>query len=58
MSSLQQQITDKFLAALAADEAVTPEMAEALKQLLASGRKVKADDFIDIFTTPSGGAVS
>lgn len=58
VSSLQQQITDKFLASLTAEENVTPEMVEALRALLDSGKKLKADDFVAIFTTPSGGSVT
>ena len=58
MSTLQQQITEKFLASLAAEKSVTPEMLDALKELLASGKKIKADDIVAIFTTPSGGTVT
>jgi hypothetical protein len=58
MSTLQQQITDKFLASLAAEKSVTPEMLDALKLLLASGKKIKADDIVAVFTTPSGGTVT
>lgn len=53
MTTLQQQIAEKFLAALAKDENFDAAKVEALRRLLAEGKKPKADDFVEIFSTPA-----
>jgi hypothetical protein len=53
MTTLQQQIAEKFLAALAKDENFDAAKVEALRRLLAEGKKPKADDFVEIFSVPA-----
>lgn len=57
MASLQQQIAEKFLAALVEREEIDPAQIAELRQLLGRGKKPKADDFTQVFTTPRGGVV-
>jgi len=57
MATLQQQIAEKFLAKLAESKQVDADKIEQLRQLLADGKKVKADDFVKIFSLPAGGDV-
>jgi hypothetical protein len=57
MASLQQQIADKFLAALGARDEIDPAKVVELRALLARGKKPKADEFIRVFTAPRGGEV-
>ncbi len=52
MPTLQQQIADAFLTRLAASKDLGPTMLERLRQLMASGKKPKADDFIKVFSAP------
>ena len=55
MSTLQQQIAEKFLAKLAESKHVDAEKIDQLRTLLATSKKPKADDFAKIFTLPLGG---
>jgi hypothetical protein len=57
MTTVQDQIAEKFLAALAKDETFQTAKLEALRRLLAEGKKPKADDFVEIFSTPAEGEV-
>jgi hypothetical protein len=57
MTTLQQQIAEKFLAALAEDQDFHATRVEALRRLLAEGKKPKADDFVEIFSTGAEGDV-
>ncbi len=57
MASLQQQIAEKFLAALTESEGVDAEKINQLRQLLTRGKKPKADEFVRVFTAPAGGEV-
>jgi len=57
MATLQQIIADKFLATLAGGKDVDAEKIKQLKELLADGKKPKADDFVKIFTGSTGGDV-
>lgn len=57
MANLQQQIAEKFLAALAESGDVGAEKIDQLRQLLARGKKPKADEFIRVFTAPAGGEI-
>ena len=57
MPTLHQSIAAKFLAALADSKEVDPDKIEQLRELLARGKKPKADDFIRVFTAPRGGEV-
>jgi hypothetical protein len=51
MSTLYQQIGEKFLTELAKSKDVSEGKLKALGELLASGKKLKADDLVSIFTS-------
>jgi hypothetical protein len=55
MATLQQQIAEKFLAKLAQSKDVDAEKLDQLRSLLADSKKLKADDFVKIFSLPAGG---
>jgi hypothetical protein len=57
MENLQQQIADKFLAALAQREEVDAEKVVELRKLLDRGKKPKAEEFIQVFIAPPGGEI-
>jgi hypothetical protein len=51
MTTLYQQIGEKFLAELANSKDVSPQKLAALKPLFAAGKKLKPDDLVKIFTS-------
>ena len=55
MPTLQEQITEKFLAKLADSKDVDAEKIDQLRTLLSSSKRPKADDFDRVFTLPAGG---
>jgi hypothetical protein len=55
MATLQKQIAEKFLAKLAESKDVGPEKVVQLQNLLAAGKKLKADDLVKVFSLPAGG---
>jgi hypothetical protein len=55
MATLQQQIVEKFLAKLAESEDVDAEKTDKLRTLLADSKKLKAEEFVKIFSLPAGG---
>ena len=55
MPTLQEQITEKFLAKLADSKDVDAEKIDQLRTLLSSSKRPKADDFVRVFTLPAGG---
>lgn len=55
MATLQQQIAEKFLAKLAESKQVDAEKIDQLRKLLTENKKLKADDFVKIFSLPAGG---
>lgn len=57
MGTLQRQIAEKFLTKLAESEYVDAGKIEQLRRLLTDVKKVKADDFVKIFSLPAGGDV-
>ncbi len=57
MTTLQQQIAEKFLAKLAESKDVDTGKIEQLKKLLAETNKLKADDFVKVFSAPADGDV-
>lgn len=57
MASLQQQIADKFLSALAQRKEVDADKVVELRKLLDRGKKPKAEEFIHVFTAPPGGEI-
>jgi hypothetical protein len=58
MPTLQQQIAEKFLAALSEDKNFDAAKVETLRRLLAEDKKPKADDFVEVFTAPAGDEVA
>lgn len=58
MTTIQQQIAKKFLAALAKDQNFDAAKVEALRRLLTEGNKPKADHLVEIFSTPTGDDVA
>jgi hypothetical protein len=54
MPTLQQQIAEKFLSTLAESDEVDAAKIEKLRVLLSENKRVKAEDFMKIFTTPAG----
>ena len=57
MATLQQQIAEKFLAKLAESKDVDAGKIEQLRKLLADTKKLKAHDFVKVFSAPGGGDV-
>lgn len=57
MATLQQQITEKFLAKLAESKNVAAERVDQLRILLADSKKLKADDLVKVFSQPAGGDI-
>jgi hypothetical protein len=57
MATLQKKIANKFLAKLAEAKDSDAIKINQLRTLLASEKKPKADDFVKIFTLPSGSDV-
>ena len=57
MPTLQQQIAAKFLTSLSASKALEEERIERLRAMLATGKKLKAEDLVKLFDEPSGGDV-
>ncbi len=55
MPTLQQQISEKFLAKLSKSPNVDMEKIEQLRALLAGGKKIKAEDLVRVFSLPAGG---
>ena len=57
MAKIQKEIADAFLKGLEGSTHVTAEMTQQLRALLAGGKKVKADDLVEIFSPPPGGEI-
>ena len=56
MATLQRQIAEKFLAKLAQSKEVDAEKIDQLRKLLVNQKKrVKAEDFLKIFSLPTVG---
>jgi len=55
MATLQQQIAEKFLAKLEGSKDVDAEKLAQLRLLFGEGKKLKADDFLKVFSLPAGG---
>ena len=55
MATLQQQIAEKFLAKLTKSKKVDADKIDQLRTLLADNKKLKADEFVKIFSLPAGG---
>lgn len=50
MASLKQTIVDKFLVDLAERKSLDERKIELLRKLLAENPKIKADDFVNVFS--------
>ncbi len=57
MANLQKLIASTFLEKLKESPDVTPEIVEALRELLSATKKLKADDLEKVFSPPAGGDV-
>jgi hypothetical protein len=57
MTTLHQQIAEKFLAKLKGSKDVDAEKIEQLRQLLADNKKIKADEFVRVFSQSGGGDI-
>ena len=57
MATLHQQIADKFLAKLAGLKEIDAGQVEQLRGLLADSKKIKAEEFVKIFTQSEGGDI-
>lgn len=55
MATLQQQIAEKFLMKLSESKDMDTEKIDQLRSLLADSKKLKADEFVKIFSLPAGG---
>jgi len=55
MATLQQQIAEKFLAKLAESKDMDAEKIDQLQSLLADSKKIKAEEFVKVFSLPAGG---
>jgi hypothetical protein len=57
MTTLHQQIAEKFLAKLKGSKDVDVGKIEQLRRLLADSKKIKADEFVRIFSQSDGGDI-
>ena len=55
MTRLQDEVAVAFLEALVKSPDVTPQMVESLRYLLARGKKITADDLVNVFGPDAGG---
>jgi uncharacterized protein YbjQ (UPF0145 family) len=56
MATVQEDILKAFSAKLSKSPSVDPAIAEALRKMLASAKKLKADDVVALLTkSPTGG---
>jgi hypothetical protein len=55
MATLQQQIVEKFLAKLSESKDLDAEKIDQLRVVFADGKKLKAEEFVKIFSFPAGG---
>jgi hypothetical protein len=53
--TLQQVIAEKFLAKISESRNLDAEKIEKLRSLLADRKRLKAEEFIRIFSLPAGG---
>ena len=55
MATLQQKIAERFLAKLAESKDMDAEKINQLRSVLADSKRLKADEFVKIFSLPAGG---
>jgi hypothetical protein len=58
MPTLQQKIAQRFVETLAQSEDANPEQIKQLRELLSDPKKLKADNFVKLFSQPAGGDVA
>ena len=51
MATFQQTLAEKFLTKLLEDKVIDAEKVEQLRDILASGRKPKAEEFVKVFAS-------
>jgi hypothetical protein len=54
MLTMQQKIAEQFLKELGEGEDVTAEQIERLRTLMATGKKIKAEEFANVFSESAG----
>jgi hypothetical protein len=58
MATLHQKIAERFLAKLAASDDFDAEKIDQLRKLLVvADKKIKSEDLVKVFSTPSGGDI-
>jgi hypothetical protein len=57
MPTLQQQVAEKFLKKLAETGTLELDRIEEFRVLLATGKKVKAEELVKLFSAPAGGDI-
>jgi hypothetical protein len=57
MATLQQKIAETFLAKLAGAKEIDADKLAKIKALLVAEKKPKVDDFVKVFSLPTGGDV-
>jgi hypothetical protein len=57
MTTLHQQIAEKFLGKLAGSKEVSADQVELLRAVLADAKKLKADEFVKVFSPADGGDI-
>lgn len=57
MTTLYQQIGQKFIAELAKSKDVSAKKLDEIESLFAAGKKLKVEDLVKIFTSAEGGEV-
>jgi hypothetical protein len=55
MATLQQRIAEKFLAKLTECKDVDDEKISQLRSLIANSKRLRAEEFVKIFSLPRGG---
>jgi hypothetical protein len=55
MATLQQQIAEKFLAKLSVTKEFDAAKIDHLRALISDSKKLKADEFVRVFSLPVGG---
>lgn len=55
MATLQQKISDTFIAKLAESKVLEPGSIDQLRILLADRKKLKVDALVKVFSQPAGG---
>ena len=54
MAAVTNEILDSFYAKLSESEAISEKTLETLRALFESGKKLKADDFVEILSMAKG----